>query len=77
MKKIAHNAVIKFIGDNGVGACPDGRYEVTISIDGCYPKRNQYNNYTSIFGITFVICVFTGIILEYYVSERCIDNTCS
>ena len=38
------------------------------------PKRNRINNYTSIYGITFVICVYTGIILEYYVSERCIDD---
>ena len=59
MRTVAHNAVVKFIRENRLGACKNGRYEITISIDGCYPKRSKNNTYTSIFGITFVIFVYT------------------
>ena len=49
LRRVAHGAVLKFIKENGLGACRDGRYEITISIDGCYPKCSKNNNYTSIF----------------------------
>ena len=76
MLNIAHEAVIKFISENNLGECINGRYEVTISIDGCYPKRSYYNNYSSLYGVTFIICVYTGIILGYYVAQKCNANDC-
>ena len=53
-----------------------GKYNITVSCDGSYTKRNQKNRYDSRFCISFVVESRTGLVIDYEVVEKCVSPDC-
>ena len=73
MRQNAHETVIDFLKRQGIKPREeDGKYDITVSMDGSYPKRGYHSRFCA----TFAFESTTGTCIDCIVSEQCVDRKC-
>merc|ERR1712240_122733 len=65
--------VMDFYDRNGKGKV-NGKYNITVSCDGSYPKRSYINKYDSRYCISFIVEDNLGLVVDYVILKRCTNK---